>query len=225
MTGPEPTAILPENEPRRVLLVEDESMGRTLLTGLLEGAGFHVFACASASEASAAFAGFDPDALVCDIDLGEGPSGLDLVASLGRRAPWLAMVVVSNYVITPDYRHGGLGRAAYVSKRDFTDPAILLDTLEAVLHDQHPRGGPQAASGGRLDVLTDVQVQVLRMIAEGLSNDEIARRRSTSVKSIEHIAGRIFAALGLGADPTVNARVAAARLYLEEAGHSRSPFL
>lgn len=221
MTG-DTAGLLPEQEPRRVLLVEDEAMARTLLTGFLDASGFDVLACSTAAEASKAFAAFDPDALVCDIDLGEGPSGLDLVVSLARRAPWLAVVVVSNYVITPDYRHGGLGRAAYVSKRDFTDVAVLLDTLEAVLHDQGPRGGPPPSSSGRLGVLTDSQIGVLRMIAEGLSNEEIARRRGTSTKSIEHMASRIFVALELVVDPSVNARVMAARIYLEEAGRSRS---
>lgn len=222
MTRRSPSGLPAEEEPRRVLLVEDEAMARTLLTGVLVASGFEVHACASAAEASKAFAAFDPDALVCDIDLGEGPSGLDLVASLTRRATWLAVVVISNYVITPDYRQAGLGRAAYISKRDFRDTAVLLDTLEAVLHDHGPRGGPAESSAGRLSVLTASQTQVLRMIAEGLSNEEIAHRRGISTKSIEHMVGRILVALGLGASPSVNSRVLAARLYIEEAGRSSS---
>lgn len=210
---------------RRVVLVEDEAMSRTLLADVLEGAGFEVHACASAKEAMHAFRRFDPDALVTDIDLGQGSSGLDLVVALAKTAPYLAIVILSNYSITPDYRHDALGRAAYLRKHDLVDTTVLLDALEGVLGDQHVRAVDAGLQGRRLHVLTGAQVQVLRAMAEGLSNEEIARRRGTSVKSVEHMISRILAALGLSADAAINTRVAAVRLYIEEAGMpaSREP--
>ena len=213
----------PGVEQRRILLVEDETMSRTLLGGVLRAAGFEVMACSSAAEASLAFEAFDPDAMVCDIDLGAGPSGLDLVLALTRRAPYLAVVIVSNYVITPDYRNEALGRAAYLRKRDLHDTAILISTLEEVLRDRGADSESETTGGGRLAVLTGTQVQVLRMMAEGLSNEEIARRRAITVKSVEHVTTRIFTALDLGHDTAINPRVAAARLYIAEAGLSPAP--
>jgi DNA-binding NarL/FixJ family response regulator len=206
------------DERRRVILVEDEAMSRSLLCDVLTGAGFEVEPCASATEALQAFKGFDPDALVTDIDLGQGPSGLDLVVAMAKMAPYLAVVILSNYSITPDYRHDTLGRAAYLRKQELTDSSILVGALEGVLHDQPE--GDRSADGvqARLAALTSSQVQVLRMIAEGLSNEEIARRRATSVKSVEHMVTRIIMALGLKPDPAVNMRVSAARVYIEEAG-------
>ena len=201
---------------RRVILVEDEAMSRSLLCDVLTGAGFEVEPCASAAEALKAFKGFDPEALVTDIDLGQGPSGLDLVVAMAKMAPYLAVVILSNYSITPDYRHDTLGRAAYLRKQELTDSSILLSALEGVLHDQSDV--EHLVAGRRLSGLTPLQVQVLRMIAEGLSNEEIARRRATSVKSVEHLVTRIIMALGLKPDPAVNMRVCAARVYIEEAG-------
>ena len=203
---------------RRVLLVEDEAMSRTLLADVLQGAGFDVESCGTVREALRVFKVFDPDALVTDIDLGHGPSGLDLVVAMGKMAPYLAIVILSNYTITPDYRHAALGRAAYVRKQELTDSGVLVDALERVLHDQQDREPELGADGRRISALTGSQVQVLRMIAEGLSNEEIARRRQTSVKSVEHLITRLMAALGLSADPAINTRVAAARIYIEEAG-------
>ncbi len=218
--------ITPEElKPRRVLLVEDETMSRTLLAGVLRGAGFEVAACASAAEASKRFASFDPDAMVCDIDLGRGPTGLDLVLALTRRAPYLAVVIVSNYTITPDYRHEVLARAAYIRKQDLSDIDGLVGALEAALHDRVPRPRIGSAGVSRLSVLTASQVQVLRMVAEGLGNEEIATRRGTSVKSVEHMVGRILLALEIGGDSRLNPRVAAARLYIEEAGLPSSSIL
>ena len=194
-------------------------MSRTLLTDVLTGAGFDVEACANVKEAMRAFKAFDPDALVTDIDLGSGPSGLDLVVAMAKMAPYLAIVILSNYSITPDYRHAALGRAAYLRKQDLGESSVLLEALESVLHDES-RDDPERrqAEESRLSSLTSLQVQVLRMIAEGMSNEEIARRRQTSVKSVEHIITRIIAALGLATDAAVNTRVAAARIYIEEAG-------
>lgn len=202
---------------RRVLLVEDEAMARTLLSDVLRAADFDVLACRSAVEAMRALGEFDPDAVITDIDLGPGPSGLELVVALERLAPYLAFVSLSNYAITPDYRGAALGRVTYLRKQDLADTEILLLALESALRDQHQRP-PASSSRNRLDRLTPAQVQVLRMLAEGCSNDEIARRRGTSLKSVEHMIGRLFEALGLVSDPAVNLRVAAARIYLQEAG-------
>lgn len=209
---------MPERrEGRRVLLVEDEAMARTLLGDVLRSVGFEVLACADAIEATQLVELFDPDAVITDIDLGPGPSGLELVVALDRLASYLAFVILSNYSITPDYRHAALGRAAYLRKQDLADTAILIEALESVLHDHTPRQEPPRAAG-RLQALTTSQVQVLRMLAEGRSNEEIARRRGTSLKSVEHLISRLFTALGLTPDPATNLRVAAARIYLQEAG-------
>lgn len=192
-------------------------MSRTLLSDTLRTAGFEVHAAPSVAAAMEAFKDVDPDALVTDIDLGSGPSGLDLVVAMSKIAPYLAVVILSNYTITPDYRHPVLARAAYLRKQELDDTAKLVAALEGALQDQPPREAP-IPEGGRLAGLTPAQVQVLRMMAEGLSNEEIARRRATSVKSVEHMITRIFAVLGLNADASVNVRVAAVRIYIEEAG-------
>lgn len=202
---------------RSVLLVEDEAMSRTLLAGVLEAAGFHVTAVASADEAIEAFVAIDPDALVTDIDLGSGATGLDLVVSLSGRNPHLPVVVLSNYAITPDYANPVLAKAAYIRKKELNDTDVLLGALDSVLRDEREQVSKEAASG-RLGALTNAQIHVLRMIAEGLSNAEIADRRKCSLRAAEHMVQRTFTALGLGSDPRVNTRVAAARIYIEEAG-------
>lgn len=208
-------------EPRRVLLVEDEAMSRTLLAGVLVSAGFEVEVAAAADEAIEAFQAFDPDAVVTDIDLGAGPTGLELIVSLAARNPHLPVVVLSNYAITPDYRHEVLSKAAYLRKKDLTDTGVLLEALDGVLRDQRRRIPRPEGESGSLAALTTSQIHVLRMIAEGLSNQEIADRRRCSLRSAEQMVQRTIAALGLEASPKVNARVMAARLYIREAGLPR----
>lgn len=205
---------------RSVLLVEDEAMSRTLLAGVIEAAGFDVFTASTADEAIETFIACDPDALVTDIDLGSGASGLDLVLSLAHRNPHLPVVVLSNYAITPDYTHPALARAAYLRKKDLSDTQMLIEAIDSSLRQARAERTASTSTGGRLDSLTTSQVHVLRMIAEGLSNQEIADRRRCSLRAAENMVQRTFAALGLVPDSRINTRVAAARIYFEEAGLS-----
>lgn len=208
--------------PHRVLVVEDEGMSRAFLAEMLAAAGFEVLVCASAEEAATRFSQFNPHALITDIDLGEGPSGLDLLVALRKRSPRLAIVVLSNYVIPRNQRSAALADSAYLRKSQLDDPALILDTLANLLDPRVPPDVPGRGEG-RLAALTEAQLEVLRFIALGLNNEEIAQRRGTTVKSVEHLVGRIFAALGLNDDPKINPRVAAARCYISEAGMPRVP--
>ena len=202
----------------RILLVEDEAMSRTFLTELLTSGGYHVSSHSSAMSASRAFEAFQPAAIVTDIDLRDGPSGIDLVVALKKRRPTLRVIILSNYAIAPDRRHAALADAAYLNKRALNVPSVLLDTVETLL--SNSRGTPMDArsAAGKLDGLTLAQAEVLRMVAAGLTNEEIAARRSTTVKSVENMIHRIMTVLGVEADHSTNSRVLAARLFISEAG-------
>ncbi|MEI6363489.1 MAG: response regulator transcription factor [Actinomycetes bacterium] len=207
----------------RLLLVEDEAMSRAFLTDLLRSDGYVVEAHSTAMSASKSFAAFKPAIIVTDIDLRDGPSGIDLVVALKKRDPNLRVAILSNYAIAPDRRHAALVDAAYLSKRDLNDPSVLLSMLRALLNDSHSRAMDPQTAAGLLASLTPSQAEVLRMVAAGLTNEEIAARRSTSVKSVESIIHRIMAVLGVAQDRSINTRVIAARLFISEAGQPSSP--
>ena len=206
----------------RILLVEDEAMSRTFLSELLTSGGYLVGAHSSAMSASRAFEAFRPAALVTDIDLRDGPSGIDLVVALKKRRPTLRVVILSNYAIAPDRRHAALADAAYLNKRALDVPSVLLETLDRLLSGE--RGTPMDArsAAGKLDGLTLAQAEVLRMVAAGLTNEEIAARRSTTVKSVENMIHRIMTVLGVEADHSTNTRVLAAKVFINEAGEPGS---
>ncbi len=67
---------------RKILVVEDESLLRNLIANLLESEGFLVQSAGSAVEAKRVAKLFDPDLALLDIELGDGPNGLDLAESL-----------------------------------------------------------------------------------------------------------------------------------------------
>ncbi|MGI9187067.1 MAG: response regulator [Gaiellales bacterium] len=209
---------------RRALVVEDDVFTRSLVEHLLEGASFTVLACASSAEAIDAFAGFDPDVLVVDIQLGAAPNGAQLAEALRQRAPYLGVVVISNF---PLAETAGMGQplpagAAYLHKGQIEEPRLLLEAIDSVLIDSMPRIVRSAPKeGSPLARLSPAQLAILHQIALGLSNAEIARQRGTSLRNVEKLVSRMFGALGVSEDPAHNPRVAATRIYIDAMGVPR----
>jgi DNA-binding NarL/FixJ family response regulator len=201
--------------PRRVLVVEDEPLIRSLTISLLENAGFDAMGVGTAADAITALKSFDPDALLVDLDLGEGPGGAEVLAYADRYAPWAALVVMTN---APSPEVAGVdarlipARAAYLHKRSLADADLVLETLEGVLRDQAPRRDDVAAAGP-LSGLSRDQLEVLRLIAAGLSNAEIAARRGTSSHGVEQIVQRLILRLEVEKGSAMNPRVQLAKLY------------
>jgi len=204
--------------PRRVILLEDEALSRMLLTEVLTEAGFLVSACENSSQALKAFKDFDPDALIFDINLGDGTSGVDLMVSLLRQSPDVAGVLLSNYQIAPDKKDKELQEVAFIDKRELADPQILITTLNTVLSDSLRPEESARFKKNILSELTSSQLEVLRLVALGLSNQEIADRRETSLRGTEQILNRLFTSLGIKSDTKTNPRVVASRMYITTLG-------
>jgi DNA-binding NarL/FixJ family response regulator len=66
--------------------------------------------------------------------------------------------------------------------------------------------------------LTDVQIETLRLVAQGLSNSEIARVRFVSEKSVEQIVARIAQQLRISPERGRNLRVILTSEYFKWAG-------
>jgi DNA-binding NarL/FixJ family response regulator len=207
---------------RTVVVVENESLLRDLIARSLEAAGFEVSTAANAADAKRAVKASDPDICVVDIELGPGPNGFDLADYLSREAPDVGVVFLTNL---PDPRFADRDtktvtqNQAYLRKSQLVDSKELIDAVNAVLkeidvdsfrHDQNQER-PLAALSRR-------QISVLKLVAEGHSNNQIAEERGTTVRAVEGMVSRIFTALGVDAQGVGNARVEATRLYLNAAG-------
>lgn len=207
---------------RRLLLVEDDQLTRGLVSNLLDHAGFEVHSCGSATEAAEMTREFDPDVMVVDISLGEGPTGIDLVQAMKNAYPHIAFVVLSNYAALPasfkEFR-----KVAYLRKRDVSNPEILIRAVEELLRDVDPGRSYPIEQDNELRHLTQQQKEVLALVAKGLSNKEIAHRRQTTVQSTEQLIGRIYKALGLKRDSARSMRVQATKIYNSLTGSFESP--
>ena len=224
MTAVEDTSAPDASFVRRALVVEDDSFTRTLIGHLLEGEGFEVRLCTSSAEAIDAFGVFDPDVLVVDVQLGAAPNGAQLAEALRQRAPYLGVVVVSNFPVASS---AGLGNplppgAAFLHKAQIREPRLLIEAIDSALVDSLPRMVRQSSlEESPLARLTPAQLAILHQVALGLSNAEIARQRGTTLRNAEKLISRTFSALGLTDDATHNPRVTATRIYIEAMGVPR----
>lgn len=203
---------------RSVVVVEDNALMRALVATLLETEGFDVQTAANAADAKRAVRNLDPDAAVIDINLGDGPDGFDLAQMLRKHAPELAIVFLTSH---PDARFSGnhdsavVSNAVYLNKNMLSGTDALLEALEAALLDRSTIKHRHDLKADRpLANLSNSQMQVLRLIAEGKTNAQIAQVRQRSVKATESLISRTLGALGIDLSADQNTRVAAAARYL-----------
>jgi CheY-like chemotaxis protein len=84
---------------RVVLLAEDDEIVRAVVERALERVGFLVLPARDAEEALALWAHVtNVDALVTDVEMGPGPTGIELTERLLRDAPTLPVLIVSAYL-------------------------------------------------------------------------------------------------------------------------------
>jgi DNA-binding NarL/FixJ family response regulator len=207
---------------RTVVVVENESLLRDLIARSLETAGFEVSTAANAADAKRAVKAADPDVCVVDIELGPGPNGFDFAEYLSREANDVGVVFLTNL---PDPRFANRDvkvitqNQAYLRKSQLVDSKELIEAVNAVLKEQDVDKFRHDQNLERpLAELSRRQISVLKLVAEGYSNNQIAEERGTTVRAVEGMVSRIFVALGVDAQGLGNARVEATRMYLSAAG-------
>ena len=206
---------------RRLIIVDDEPIIRSLLAHRLAEVGFETHSAKDALEAKRMFEKVDPDAMVVDLDLGDGPSGTDLIAALSAKNPAVGFVLLTNYTPTPAEMKSA-PHIAYLSQREVESIELVVDALNTVMRDNDPRTELfTVQDDSPLAKLTTKQLEVLRLVAKGLSNAEIAKRRELGVRAVEQTVHRIYQALDIGDDETMSPRVLAARIYSAQMGLRR----
>lgn len=198
----------------RVLLVEDEEFTRALLTDTLTRSGVVARACATVSDAISSLVDFDPHAVMTDLDLGPGPSGAHFLRRIERDAPWVGRVVLSVHASPQLAARDGAelpDDVVYLVKSQISSPDDLLDALAAAIEHKVIRELP--AGGEERVVISAAHGEVLRLVAEGLSNAGIAEVRGTSLTAAEGMVQRVFLAMGIRSDRKHNARVLAVRMW------------
>ncbi|MFD2297205.1 response regulator transcription factor [Paracidovorax citrulli] len=182
----------PGQTPIRVLLVDDHPLVRDGVRMRLDATP-HIRVAAEAGgvqEALALAEAMAPDIVLTDIRMPDG-SGIQLAALFRERFPLVRVMVLSMHQDAEYVRRAvGLGVRGYVLKD--APAGQLVQAIETVRaggshFSEAVRalvdGGQPAPPQGRS--LTPREAVVLRLLAEGRSNKDIAERMGTSVRTVE----------------------------------------
>lgn len=203
----------------RVLVVENDPFTLTSLVNALEYQRFQVVGkVTTAREAIDIQDAADADVALLDLDLGIGPTGIDLAHALRARQPALGIVILSTYkdprLLAPGMPTAPRG-TAFLSKGDVTEFSQVVARLVRVSRDpMKHRSSPTT----ELPQFTENQVDVLRMVAAGMSTQAIAEDKQVGVKAVEQTISRLCQLLDVPRDSQRNQRVRLARAYLELTG-------
>jgi DNA-binding NarL/FixJ family response regulator len=182
----------------RVMIVDDHPSVR-------EGLGARINAqpdmavCGEAAEVGEALrkiASLKPDVVIVDISLKSG-DGLDLIKQLSARHKQIRTLVHSMYdESTYADRCLHAGAMGYVNKA--ACPSEVVKAVREVLAGdvylsddmsgkilRRTVGGSEQAQADPIDTLTDRQLEVFRMVGDGLTTAEIANRLHISIHTVE----------------------------------------
>lgn len=211
----------------RVVIAEDSILLREGLERLLSENGLEVVGgCETAEELLLKVRSYSPDVAIIDIRLPPTHSDEGLRAALEIRArhPSVGVLVLSQYVelglamkLLADSAEG----AGYLLKDRISDVREFVGAVRRVA------GGGSAIdpiivstllskrrNADPLGVLTPRERQVLRLMAEGRSNQGIADELVITLRAVEKYVSSIFGKLGLPSGGSESRRVLAVLLYL-----------
>ncbi len=195
----------------RVLIVDDHPAVREALAMRI-GRQSDLEVCGEAADVSDALrlvADTQPDVAVVDISLKTG-CGIDLIKRIKDRNGTIRMLVWSTHSESL-YAERALkaGALGYINKDQATNKIVeairrvregkvyLSDaTVETMLR-RTVGGGQENVTRSPLDALADRELEVFRLIGQGMKTAEIADRLHLSIKTIETYRDRIRAKLDL----------------------------
>ena len=200
--------------PIRLLLVDDQRLMRDGLKLLLELEPDMVVAAEAADgqEALEAYARVLPDVVLMDIRM-PGMDGVEATRRIRARWPDAKIIILTTFD-DDEYVFEGLraGAVGYLLKAvsgeelarairtvaaggALIDPSVTRKVVEAFTRMKPPTPSP-SPSTALVEPLTERELEVLRLLAEGLSNREIATRLYLAEGTVKNYVSSILGKLG-----------------------------
>lgn len=176
-------------------VLDDHEIVLEGLTKALERAGFDVVvACRGAQDFIDRVRVATPTVCIVDVRLGNGPNGIDAIPHILQATP------NSRVAILTSSEDGALaaraiqaGATGFIIKDAGT--SVLTDRIRAVAHGDltiDSRVAQSVLQPARRTTLTKPEVELLRLVAEGLTNQQIATRLGLSAHTIKEYLAKIM---------------------------------
>ncbi len=193
----------------RILIADDHGVLRAGLRSLLNAeADLEVVGEAGdGQEALRQVAALQPEVLLLDINM-PGLSGIEVLAVVRRDYPAVAVLVLTVHEDETLLQEAiRVGAAGYIIKRAVESE--LINAIHSVargdlyVHPAMTRGLLKEVAGARetvpaaIKLLTRREIEVLRLIAQGYTNRQIAEALCLSVRTVESHRANVMGKLGL----------------------------
>lgn len=215
----------------RILICEDSALLREGLVRVLKDAGHDVVAAVpDATRLEDIVDETAPDLCILDVRLPPTwtDEGIRAALALRARLPQLAVLVLSQYVeerYASDLIASSDGALGYLLKDRVADVTDFLEAIDRIAEGAtvlDPEVIAQLLSRRSKDErmlrLTDREASVLALIAEGRSNQAIAKTMHVTEGSVEKHITAVFQKLGLEPDDAGNRRVLATLAHIDHDG-------
>ena len=171
-----------------VLIVDDSRVARSYMESVVNSsADYHLVGVLTNTDmADIACKRNAVDLVLMDVCIDNTESGIDAAAMLRKMLPKLKIIIVTSMV-----EKSYIDRAREAGADSFwykdVSPEELIDVMDATMRGESiwPDDTPTVKLGiSTSKELTDAQLKVLRLVCEGLQNDEIAQKLNISVNTV-----------------------------------------
>lgn len=203
----------------RVLVVENDDFTRFTLVAALRLKKLNVV-CDSATAAAAIECSVkhQPNVALLDLDLGVGPTGLDIARLLRRNNSKIGIVFLTS-LEDPRLLRGKKTvlpeRSVYLVKHDINSPDLIIAAIDKSLE---PIKDATQQLSSKASTLSDNYIDLMSLISEGYSNAEIAKKIFITEKSVEVAISRLAKKLNLSNENGANQRIKIAKVYFRLKG-------
>jgi two-component system response regulator FixJ len=169
-----------------VFVVDDDSTFRASLRWLLEAEGMSVETFESGEEFLERFTEDLEGCLLLDVKMA-GMSGIDVQAALKRRGVELPVIIITGHGDVPlAVKAMKAGAVEFIEKPFESKP--LIHAIRSALEQQdrvRVRAAEQTDARRRIGRLTDRELEVLRLLVNGMLNKQVAAQLGISPRTVE----------------------------------------
>jgi len=183
----------PTESPPRVVIIDDDESVRESLRGLFRSVGLPTELHVSVNDYLATGRPGDPGCIVLDIRL-PGQSGLEFTEILAASEAPQSVVLISGHVDVQMAVRAMKAGAVDVLTKPVREQDLLEAVNRAIAQDKQRRDLAErgAAVRARYATLTERERQVMRLVAEGLLNKQIAARIDLTEATVKLHRGQVM---------------------------------